>query len=195
MVEIQARVDALITKLGDVSDEVRLDAIKELSTIDREHALPALHWAIQNEMDDTVRNAARDAYQRLSREKQSEAAAAPVEGGDKTRMVDRPKVKAVVMEEGAANPAGDFSLRIALLAVVALMMWALFDLGQGGQRRPLLVWWLRIASGISIPSLVLGIIGMSKKGEKHIPAIAGTIISALIVILFFFRVVLPLITG
>ena len=65
MGETRARVDALIAKLGDVSDEVRLEAIEELSTIDKEHALPALHWAIQNEMDETVRNVARDAYHQI----------------------------------------------------------------------------------------------------------------------------------
>jgi len=193
MGETQARVDALIVKLDDVSEEVRLEAIEELSTIDKEHALPALHWAIQNEMDETVRNAARDAYQRLSRAGHAASNEAATEAVDKTRMANRPKVKAVVLEEGAANPAGDFSLRIALLAIVALMMWALIELGQGGKRGALLVWWLRIASGISIPGLALGIIGVSTRGEKHLPAIAGTVINALLVIVFFFTVVLPLI--
>jgi len=88
MEETKARVDALIVKLGDLSPEVRLDAIKELSSIDKEHALPALHWAIQNELEDHVRNAARDAYQKLSqlaeapaKEKPAPAAAEAPEPG------------------------------------------------------------------------------------------------------------------
>ncbi len=195
MGETQARVDALIAKLGDVSEQVRLDAIEELSTIDKEHALPALHWAIQNEMDEEVRNAARDAYQRLSRADQAGSNEAVAEGTDKTRMLHRPKVKAVVLEEGAANPAGGFSLSIGLVAVAGLVVWGLIGLGQGGETGTFLVWWLRIASGISIPGLVLGIIGVATKREKHLTAIAGTVLNALLVILFLVRVVLPLIRG
>jgi hypothetical protein len=195
MGETQARVDALIAKLGDVDQQVRLEAIEELGTIDKEHALPALHWAIQNEMDETVRNAARDVYQRLSQVNREVSNNEVDEGGDKTRMLSRPKVKAVVVEEGAPNPAGDLSLRISLVGIVALMVWLLVELGQAGRRGPVLIWWLRIACGISVPGLVLGIVGMATRGERHLPAIAGTVLNGLLLILFFFTVVLPLIRG
>ena len=41
MPETKARVDALIEKLGDLSADVRLEAIEELGNVDKDHALPA----------------------------------------------------------------------------------------------------------------------------------------------------------
>jgi len=195
MGEIKARVDALVVKLNDISDQVRLEAISELSTIDREHALPALHWAIQNELDEDVRNAARDAYQKLSRaklaEKTKEAAA-----NDKTRAADRPTVRAVTVEEGTENPSGSLSFKLGVVVAVALVIWVFIQSGQDPDDVPgWMTWWLRIAGALSIPGLVFGIIGAAKKGERHIPAIAGTVLNGFIVIVYVFGVLLPWIRG
>jgi hypothetical protein len=191
MGETKARVDALIERLSDVSDQVRLEAIDELSTIDTEHALPALHWAIQNELDERVRNAARDAYQKLSRVKQAEKVQQAA-AEDKTRAADRPKVKAVTVEEGAENPAGSLSFKLGVLVAVALVVWVFIQSGQDPGRVPAwITWWLRIAGALSLPGLVLGIIGVAKKGERHIPAIAGTVLNSFIVIVYVFAVLLP----
>jgi len=192
MGEIKAQVDALIVKLSDISDQVRLEAIDELSTIDKEHALPALHWAIQNEFDENVRNAARDAYQKLSRAKEAEKPAAE----DKTRAADRPKVKAVVVEEGIANPAGQLAFKLGVGVAVALVVWVFIQSGQDPGKVPAwITWWLRVAGAFSLPGLVLGIIGLTKKGERHIPAIAGTVLNGFIVIIYVFLVLLPWFRG
>jgi hypothetical protein len=191
MGEIRARVDALIEKLSDDSDQIRLEAIDELSTIDKEHALPALHWAIQNELDERVRNAARDAYQKLSRAKQAEKVKEAV-AEDKTRAADRPKVKAVTVEEGAENPAGSLSFKIGVGVAIALVVWVFIQSGQDPGKVPAwITWWLRIAGAIAYPGLALGVIGLAKKGERHIPAIAGTVLNAFIAIIYIFLVLLP----
>ena len=195
MGEIKARVDSLVVKLNDISDQVRLEAINELSTIDREHALPALHWAIQNELDENVRNAARDAYQKLSRAKQAEKTKETV-AEDKTRAADRPTVRAVTVEEGAENPAGSLSFKLGVVVAVALVVWVFIQSGQDpGDVPGWITWWLRIAGALSLPGLVLGIIGTAKKGERHIPAIAGTVLNGFIVIIYVFGVLLPWIRG
>jgi len=196
MGEVKARVDALIVKLSDLDSGVRLAAIEELSTIDREHALPALHWAIQNELDESVRNAARDVYQKLSRVKAAQAKAANAnnaKAGDKTRMTDRPKVKVVVVEEGAFNPCGTLSFKIAVIVVPLLIVWVLLDAGRIGEQSTFLDWWLWITGGLSVPGLALGIIGVSMRGERHIPAIMGIVVNGIVFLVYAARVLLPLI--
>jgi hypothetical protein len=194
MGEVKARVDALIVKLGDLDSGVRLAAIEELGTIDKQHALPALHWAIQNELDESVRNAARDAYQKLSRAKAVEArASANNKPGDKTRMTDRPKVRAVVVEEGAFNPFGSLSFKIGLIVIALMIVWVLLDAGQYGEDTPFLIWWFRIVGAASFLGLALGIIGANMKGEHHIPAIIGIVFNGFVVLIFFLTVLLPMI--
>jgi hypothetical protein len=194
MGEVKARVDALIEQLNDLDDGVRLAAIQELSTIDKEHALPALHWAIQNELDENVRNAARDAYQKLSRMATADDNRGNPGGAtDKTRSVDHPKVRAVVVEEGAFNPWGSLSFKIGLFVLAFLFIWVLLDTGQWGEKTTFLVWWLRVVGGASFLGLALGIIGLSMRGEQHIPAIMGIVGNGFVVLIFFFRVLLPVI--
>ncbi|MBN1919501.1 MAG: HEAT repeat domain-containing protein [Verrucomicrobia bacterium] len=193
MGEIKARVDALIVRLGDLDNGVRLAAIEELSTLDKDHALPALHWAIENELDDAVRNAARDAYQKLSRIKAIETRAANGKAGDRTRSIDRPKVRAVVMEEGAFNPWGSLSFKVGLIAVALLAVWVLLDAGQYGDKTPFLTWWFRIVGGVAFLGLALGIVGVNMRGEHHIPAIIGIVFNGFVVLIFFASVIVPLI--
>jgi hypothetical protein len=193
MGEIKARVDALIEKLGDLSADVRLEAIDELGTIDKEHAMPALHWAIQNELDDNVRNAARDAYQRLSRAPDPAPKEADAATVDKTRKIDRPRVKAVQLEEGAPNPAGMISFYIGLGVFAALVVERIVISGQDPRHPPVFfLYWRLIAGALSVLGLGLGILGVTKKGEQHLRAIGGTVINAIIVVIYFFAVLLPL---
>jgi hypothetical protein len=193
MEQIKARVDALVQKLNDLSADVRLEAIGELGTIDKEHALPALHWAIQNELDEKVRNAARDAYQRLARAPDPpprNAAAATV---DKTRKIDRPRVKAVQLEEGAPNPMGMISLYIGLVVFAALVVERIVISGQDPNSPPaFFLYWRLFAGALSVPGLGLGIVGLTKKREKHLRAIGGTVINAVIVVIYFFTILLPM---
>jgi len=197
MPQVKARVDALIQQLRDLSPEVRLEAIEELATIDREHALPALHWAIQNELDDTVRNVARDAYQKLYA--QNKAAAqngGATQSVDKTRAAYRPKVKAVVMEEGAPNPAGQLSFYMGFGILGLMFIWMLLSFGHDQTNLPgIFIYWRLGVGALAIPGLGLGILGLIKKGEKHVRAIAGTVINGILVLIYFFRVILPLLTG
>jgi hypothetical protein len=196
MGEVKARVDALIVKLGDLDAGVRLAAIQELSTIDKQHALPALHWAIQNELDESVRNAARDAYQKLSRAKAAEVRISNASGNksqDKTRSADRPKVRAVVVEEGAFNPFGSLSFKIGLIVVALMIVWVALDAGQYGEDTPFLIWWFRIVGAASFLGLVLGIVGVNMRGEHHIPAIIGIVFNGFVVLVFFLTVLLPVI--
>ena len=193
MGEIKARVDALIEKLRDLSADVRLEAIDELGNIDKEHALPALHWAIQNELDDKVRNAARDAYQRLSRAPDPAPKEADAATVDKTRKIDRPRVKAVQLEEGAPNPMGTVSLYIGLGVAAALVIEIIVRSGQDPTNPPaFFLYWRLFVGALSVLGLGLGIIGVTKKGEQHLRAIGGTAINGLIVVIYFFTVLLPL---
>lgn len=197
MGEVKARVDALIVQLGDLDAGVRLAAIEELSTLDKDHALPALHWAIQNELEESVRNVARDAYQKLSRIKAAETRAGNPnsKSNDKTRMTDRPKVKAVVVEEGAFNACGSLSFKITFLEVPLLLLWVLLDAGRIGEKTTFLNWWLRIVGGLSFPGLALGIIGVGMRGERHIPAMIGIVVNGIIFLIYALAVLRPLIFG
>ena len=193
MPETKARVDALIEKLGDLSVDVRLEAIDELSNIDKEHALPALHWAIQNELDDNVRNAARDAYQRLSRAPDPAPAEADATTADKTRKIDRPRVKAVQLEEGAPNPMGMASFYIGFGVFAALIIEIIVRSGQDPTNPPaFFLYWRLLAGALSVVGLGLGIVGVTKKGEKHLRAITGMVLNAIIVVIYFFAILLPL---
>jgi len=194
MPETKARVDALIEKLGDLSPEVRLEAIEELSTIDRVHALPALHWAIQNELDEGVRNAARDAYQKLYKpanaaEENAEAAAP----ADKTRRIDRPKVKAVTIEEGVPNPLGRVSFYIAALIVIAYMVLMIIESGQDPANVPAGFHYCRLVIGaLSVPGLGLGILALTKRGSQHLGAWVGTVVNGIVFLVFVLRVIIRL---
>ncbi len=196
MGEIKARVDVLVEKLRDVAVEVRLEAIEELSAIDKEHALPALHWAIENELDEDVRNAARDAYQSLSKLEEAPPEEVDTATADKTRKLDRPKVKAVTLEEGAPNPAGRVSLKIGFGVAIVLIVWVFLQSGQDpGNVPPLFIWWPRVVGAISLLGLVLGIVGITMREEKHVPAIIGTVVNGLIFVIYISAILLPWLKG
>lgn len=191
MAETKARVDELIGKLNDLSPEVRLEAIRELGTIDKEHALPALHWAIQNEADEKVRNAARDAYQKLSVLAQQEQQKAKASTGDKTRNMERPHIQAVTMEEGRPNPLGRYSLYVTATMVVLYLGVMFIESGQDTTDIPAIFRYCRVIIGaLSIPGLGLGVLGLTRKGCKLIAAYAGTIINGIAFLLFFLSVIL-----
>lgn len=193
MEETKARVDALIVKLEDLSPEVRLDAVKELSTIDKEHALPALHWAIQNELDERVRNAARDAYQSLSQlaEAQPKKEPAPAAAADKTREIEHPKVKPVVLEEGLPNLLGRISFYVAAAVLILYLSVRFVESGQDPDNIPAIFHYSRVGiAAMSIPGLGLGILGLIRRGYKHLPAYVGTVLNGIIFLLFFLSVVL-----
>lgn len=194
MPKTKAKVDELIQQLRDLSPEVRLDAISQLTAIDRVHALPALHWAIQNELDDDVRNTARDAYQKLYKQ---QAASGGGQGNgpasDKTRNAQRSKVKAVVLEEGAPNPAGTLSFYIGLGVITAFFILMLLTSGLHPNKwPPVYIYWPVVAGALSAVGLGLGIIGWIRKEERHLGAVTGTVLNGLVVLIYFFKVVLPM---
>ena len=191
MEETKARVDALILKLNDLSPEIRLEAIKELSTIDKQHALPALHWAIQNELDDAVRNAARDAYQTLSQLNEAPPDKSPSATADKTREIEHPKVKAVVLEEGLPNSLGRLSLYFATAVIILYIAVIIIESGQDQTNIPVFFKRCRVViPALSIPGLVLGILALTKRGYKHFFAYIGMVTNAIIFLLFSLKVLL-----
>lgn len=190
MAATKARVDELIAKLNDLSPEVRLEAINELGTIDKEHALPALHWAIQNEADEKVRNAARDAYQKLSVRAQQEQRKAKASTGDKTRDMERPHIQAVTMEEGRPNPFGRYSLYVAATMIVLYLGVMFISSGQDQANLPAIFRYADLGIGaLSVPGLGLGILGLTRRGAKLIAAYAGTIMNGIAFLLFFLKVI------
>jgi hypothetical protein len=195
MPEVNARVDALIEKLGDLSPQVRLEAIQELSTVDRQHALPALHWAIQNEPDESVRNAARDAYQKLYRPNNATnakaASAAPA--ADKTRRLDHATVKPVTLDEGAPNPLGRVSFYTAALVIICHMVLMIVQSGQDPGRIPAGFSYCRLLINLlSIPGLGLGILALTKHGYQRLAAWVGTVVNGIVFVVFFLRVIVRL---
>jgi hypothetical protein len=190
MAETKARVDELVGKLSDLSPEVRLEAIKELGTIDKEHALPALHWAIQNEADESVRNAARDAYQKLSVLARQEQQKAKASTGDKTRNMERPHIQAVTMEEGRPNPLGRYSLYVVATMIVLYLGVMFISSGQDQENLPAIFRYADLGiSALSVPGLGLGILGLTRKGRKVIAAYFGTIMNGIAFLLFFLNVI------
>jgi hypothetical protein len=193
MADTKARVDELVQQLSDISPEVRLRAIEGLGAVDKDHALPALHWAIQNELDDDVRNAARDAYQRLSRAAFQEQQKAKATSGDKTRDMERPRVKAVTMEEGAANPYGRISFYTAAAIIILYLVAMIIETGQDPRHVPAVFRYMRLGlEALSIPGLGLGVLGLTRKRAKMIAAYIGTTINAIIFLVFFLKRILAL---
>ena len=112
---------------------------------------------------------------------------------DKTRQIDRPRVKAVELEEGTLNPMGMASFYIGLGVAVLLVVEVIVRSGQNPVNPPpFFLYWRLLAGALSVPGLGLGIIGTTKKGYKHLRAVTGVAINGLIVIVYFFTVLLPL---
>jgi hypothetical protein len=62
---MEQRITRLIRNLKTLDVDLKKQSIDELATLGNEHAEAALHWAMQNDLDEEIQQYARAAYEKL----------------------------------------------------------------------------------------------------------------------------------
>ncbi len=177
----EKEIGQLIDCLRNECPLVRKRAVDELSRLDDEHALTALHWAMRNELDEEIRLTAKKAYERLRalhvREEEKEEKETPI-----TKFVE-------TVIEVPPNLFGSWSLRIACISIVLLMVGVLLAAPYMG-KPPMFVQIIgHIGRFLPAAGVFAGIVGVVQQNIRKIGAITGLTINLVILILGILRLV------
>ena len=175
-------IDQLIDCLRNECPLVRKQAVDELSRLADEHALTALHWVMRNELDEEIRLTAKKAYERIRalhmREEEKEEKETPI----------KKFVETVI--EVPPNIFGSWSLRIACISIVLLMVGMLLSAPYIGRPIPMFIQIIgHIGRFLPAAGLVAGIIGVVQRNIRKIGAITGLTINLMILVLGILKLV------
>ncbi len=191
------KIDKLITDLRDSNPDVRREALDELSKLeDRKHAIPAIHWTMLNDVDDGIREYAREIYLRIGKQEKAKVKTGEEElsgreakpGKEERRVHLKPTM-------GWPNPFGTWSIHFSLMSITLIIASSLIQILVGNEEIPFLIMLHYIGLGCTIPGLLLGIIGLVRARErKKSTPVWGLILNGSIILIGAWNLAMQLIS-
>lgn len=191
------KLDELVVKLRHTDTDVRRQTLDELSHLeDKKHAIPAIHWTMLNDIDDEIRAYAREIYTKMGEQEKGEAP--PADTGAAEKQTPTPEEKKEEREERRVhlkpvidrepNKCGSWSIHLSAIALVLIFAAHLWNIPYANEKMPFLETVKLIAFGLTIPGLILGLIGLGVTDRKKSTPVAGLIFNSLILLAGILRI-------
>ena len=189
------KVDKLITDLRNDDVDVRREALDELSKLeDRKYAIPAIHWTMLNDVDNGIREYAREIYLRIGKqEKAGVETAADETSAREAEPAKEEKRVHLKPTMGWPNPFGTWSIHFSLLSITLIIVSSLIQLPFGSEEIPFLIMLQYIGLGCTIPGLFLAVIGLVRARErKKSTPVWGLILNGSIIVIGTWSLIMQL---
>ena len=189
------KIDRLITELRDSDSEIRRRALDELSEVDdKKHVVPAIHWTMLNDIDDEIREYAREIYLKIGEQQKTAAAVVAEEApAKKTEAVEEERRVHIRPALGWPNPWGTWSVHFSLFSIGLIIVTLLWGIAYGAAKPDFLQILEYVGLGLTVPGIFLGIMGLVLAGKrKKTTPIAGLILNGIILLIGIWNTILRL---